>query len=375
MTRRMVAEDRLGAAGVSRKVALLGIAGQRPAIARWHNSPGSPLLDSGLGAADLDPAIAIAGRSCCPTASPVRRGRHAARRGSRTAVEPDRAQVYPQQPTTNPREGALTMPATVVCGLQWGDEGKGKATDLLADRVSIVVRYQGGDNAGHTVVHRRRGVQAPPGARAACCIRTSRRVIGPGVVVNPRTLLDEMAMLNERGIATDKLRVSGAAHVIMPYHVALDGAREARRGRRRHRHDQARHRAGVRRPRVARRACAWATCSSPRCCASASGARWPRRTRCSTRATAARPFELDALVAEALALGRAAAPTTSPTRPASSSDALARRRARAARGRAGHPARPRPRHVSVRDAATRSPAARARAAASGRSRSTRSSAS
>ena len=117
------------------------------------------------------------------------------------------------------------MPATVICGLQWGDEGKGKATDLLADRVSMVVRYQGGDNAGHTVVI---GDQVfklhlvPSGVLHSHITP----VIGPGVVVNPRALLEEMAMLNERGISTDKLKVSSAAHAIMPYHVALDGARE-----------------------------------------------------------------------------------------------------------------------------------------------------
>jgi adenylosuccinate synthase len=118
------------------------------------------------------------------------------------------------------------MPATVICGLQWGDEGKGKATDLLADRVSMVVRYQGGDNAGHTVVIGDEVFKlhlVPSGVLHPHITP----IIGPGVVVNPATLLSEMTMLNERGISTDKLRVSAAAHVIMPYHVALDGAREA----------------------------------------------------------------------------------------------------------------------------------------------------
>ena len=117
------------------------------------------------------------------------------------------------------------MPSTVICGMQWGDEGKGKATDLLADRVSMVVRYQGGDNAGHTVVIGDEVFKlhlVPSGVLHPHITP----VIGPGVVVNPRTLLEEMAMLNERGIATDKLRVSSSAHAIMPYHVALDGARE-----------------------------------------------------------------------------------------------------------------------------------------------------
>ena len=117
------------------------------------------------------------------------------------------------------------MPATVICGLQWGDEGKGKATDLLADRVSMVVRYQGGDNAGHTIVIGDEVFKlhlVPSGVLHPHITP----VIGAGVVVNPQTLLSEMAMLNKRGIATDKLRVSSAAHTIMPYHVALDAARE-----------------------------------------------------------------------------------------------------------------------------------------------------
>jgi adenylosuccinate synthase len=121
------------------------------------------------------------------------------------------------------------MPATVIVGLQWGDEGKGKATDLLADKVSMVVRYQGGDNAGHTVVIGDEVYKLhliPSGVLHPHITP----VIGPGVVVNPRTLLEEMAGLRERGIATDKLRVSHAAHVIMPYHVALDGARETAAG-------------------------------------------------------------------------------------------------------------------------------------------------
>ena len=121
------------------------------------------------------------------------------------------------------------MPASVICGLQWGDEGKGKVTDLLAAGVSLVVRYQGGDNAGHTVVIGDETFKlhlVPSGALHPHI----QPIIGPGVVVNPRTLLDEMAMLESRGVAMDKLRVSAAAHVIMPYHVALDGARETAAG-------------------------------------------------------------------------------------------------------------------------------------------------
>jgi adenylosuccinate synthase len=121
------------------------------------------------------------------------------------------------------------MPATVIVGLQWGDEGKGKTTDFLAEQVAMVVRYQGGDNAGHTVVsgdevfklhHVPSGVLYPH----------ITSVIGSGVVVNPATLIGELDMLATRGIDPGKVRVSTAAHVIMPYHVALDRAMEARLG-------------------------------------------------------------------------------------------------------------------------------------------------
>ncbi len=119
------------------------------------------------------------------------------------------------------------MPATVVVGLQWGDEGKGKTTDLLAASVSLVVRYQGGDNAGHTVVVGDEVFKlhlVPSGVLHPHITP----IIGSGVVVNPRILLDEIAMLEERGIDASRVRVSRAAHVIMPYHVELDRAAEAR---------------------------------------------------------------------------------------------------------------------------------------------------
>jgi adenylosuccinate synthase len=121
------------------------------------------------------------------------------------------------------------MPATVITGLQWGDEGKGKTTDFLAEQVAMVVRYQGGDNAGHTVVVGDETIKlqlCPSGVMYPHI--TS--VIGNGVVVNPATLLREMDMLAGRGADTGKIRVSRSAHVIMPYHVALDKANEARLG-------------------------------------------------------------------------------------------------------------------------------------------------
>lgn len=121
------------------------------------------------------------------------------------------------------------MPATVIVGLQWGDEGKGKTTDFLAEDVAMVVRYQGGDNAGHTVVLGEEVFKlhlVPSGV----LYPHITSVIGNGVVVNPATLIGELDMLAGRGIDTSKVRVSRSAHVIMPYHIARDRAMEARLG-------------------------------------------------------------------------------------------------------------------------------------------------
>jgi adenylosuccinate synthase len=119
------------------------------------------------------------------------------------------------------------MPATIVVGLQWGDEGKGKTTDFLAEQTALVVRYQGGDNAGHTLMLGDEVFKlhlVPSGILYPHIVP----VIGPGVVVNPATLLDELDALASRGIDTSRLRASFASHVILPYHRALDVAREAR---------------------------------------------------------------------------------------------------------------------------------------------------
>jgi len=121
------------------------------------------------------------------------------------------------------------MPATVIVGLQWGDEGKGKTTDFLAEQTAMVVRYQGGDNAGHTLVLGDEvfKLHLVPSGILYPHITT---VIGPGVVVNPATLIEELDGLTARGIDTSRLRVSFAAHMILPYHRALDAAREVRLG-------------------------------------------------------------------------------------------------------------------------------------------------
>lgn len=123
------------------------------------------------------------------------------------------------------------MPALVLLGAQWGDEGKGKATDLLGGSVDYVVRYQGGNNAGHTVVV---GDQKyalhllPSGILSPGCTP----VIGNGVVVDPAVLLSELSGLNARGIDTSKLLISGNAHLITPYHTTLDKVTERFLGKR-----------------------------------------------------------------------------------------------------------------------------------------------
>ena len=121
------------------------------------------------------------------------------------------------------------MPAYAVIGGQWGDEGKGKVIDYLAGEVDSVVRYAGGNNAGHTVVNEQGEFQlhlVPSGI----CWPDVDGIIGNGVVVDPDVLLGEMEMLQKRGIDTGKLHVSERAHVIMPYHVMLDALEEQARG-------------------------------------------------------------------------------------------------------------------------------------------------
>jgi adenylosuccinate synthase len=117
------------------------------------------------------------------------------------------------------------MPAIVLVGAQWGDEGKGKATDLLGDRVEYVVRYQGGNNAGHTVVI---GEESYALHLLPSGVLSSRvtPVIGNGVVIDPEVLLAEMEGLASRGVSCDRLLISADAHLIMPHHRALDRVTE-----------------------------------------------------------------------------------------------------------------------------------------------------
>ncbi len=121
------------------------------------------------------------------------------------------------------------MPAYAVIGGQWGDEGKGKVIDYLAGGVDSVVRYAGGNNAGHTVVNEQGEFQlhlVPSGI----CWPEVHGIIGNGVVVDPDVLAEEMDMLRGRGIDTSKMHVSERAHIIMPYHIMLDALEEQARG-------------------------------------------------------------------------------------------------------------------------------------------------
>lgn len=121
------------------------------------------------------------------------------------------------------------MSTVVVVGTQWGDEGKGKITDFLAEKAEVVARYQGGDNAGHTIVFGGTKYKLhliPSGIfyKEKIC------VIGNGMVVNPKALITELDYLHSHGVSTDNLRISDRAHVIMPYHMKLDAAEEAKKG-------------------------------------------------------------------------------------------------------------------------------------------------
>jgi adenylosuccinate synthase len=117
------------------------------------------------------------------------------------------------------------MPVIAVIGAQWGDEGKGKVVDLLSERASVVVRFSGGDNAGHTIVNTLGEFKlhiVPSGIfrpQVTC-------IIGNGVAINPSVLIDEIDQLNRRGVNTSKLFISDRAHLIMPYHILLDGLEE-----------------------------------------------------------------------------------------------------------------------------------------------------
>src|SRR5919108_4708054 len=122
------------------------------------------------------------------------------------------------------------MPGIVIVGTQWGDEGKGKVTDLLAERADAVVRFQGGNNAGHTIV-RDDGEWKLHLIPSGILYPGKTCVIGNGVVIDPKVLTEELEHLRRRGVEVGGLRISANAHLIMPYHLLLDLAGEQKLGK------------------------------------------------------------------------------------------------------------------------------------------------
>lgn len=121
------------------------------------------------------------------------------------------------------------MPANIVVGTQWGDEGKGKIIDIIASRADVVVRSQGGNNAGHTVVNDGQTYKLhliPSGI----LYKNTACLIGAGVVLDPKDFLSEIDDLSSRGISLDNLKIDPRAHVVMPWHITLDGLSEKFRG-------------------------------------------------------------------------------------------------------------------------------------------------
>lgn len=128
-----------------------------------------------------------------------------------------------------PYGGALLMSSVVVVGTQWGDEGKGKITDFLSENAEVIARYQGGNNAGHTIkfdgeTYKLHLIPSGIFYKDKIC------VIGNGMVVDPKALVKELAYLHERNVTTDNLRISNRAHVILPYHLKLDEVEEESKG-------------------------------------------------------------------------------------------------------------------------------------------------
>lgn len=126
------------------------------------------------------------------------------------------------------RASEVIMSTVAVVGTQWGDEGKGKITDYLAQEADVVVRYQGGDNAGHTVEFN--GQQFKIRLVPSGIFNAKMVIMGNGMVINPKTLIGEMTMLTERGIDVSKLLISDRAHLIMPYHPEIDEIQEDKKG-------------------------------------------------------------------------------------------------------------------------------------------------
>src|SRR6478609_3117396 len=143
---------------------------------------------------------------------------------------PEVAPLPRNAPAAHPRHNPALMPGVVMVGAQWGDEGKGKITDLLAERAEVIVRFQGGNNAGHTIV--REGKEFKFHLIPSGILHSEKTcVIGNGVVLDPAVLLGEIDGLKRRQIDVGNLRISANAHLIMPYHVLLDTAGETKLGK------------------------------------------------------------------------------------------------------------------------------------------------
>ena len=238
-----------------------------------------------------------------------------------------------------------TVPATVIVGAQWGDEGKGKIVDLLAQDSDIVCRYQGGPNAGHTIVvgDETYKIRALPSG----IVRGKPCVIGNGCVVDPEVLIGELDEFESRGHSTAEVYVSGNAHLIMPWHLAIDQASERRLGKLaigttrrgigpvlRGQGDAPRHpRAGHPRP------------EDP--APEDRGRARREEPLADERVYESEPFDLETVAAQYEGYAQRLRPYVTDTSLYVDS-ALRDGKTRALRGRAGDAARPRPRHVSVR---------------------------
>ena len=258
--------DRLGARAAlrARQRALRG-----PALDRRHDATSSEPRARG---ADRRADGLAAGRDLRrPAAAVRRRPARARRRRARAGA----ARAGSRRPLII----SAVMPGIVIVGAQWGDEGKGKVTDLLAEQADVVIRFQGGNNAGHTIVrdgetfkfHLIPSGILYPGKTCA---------IGNGVVIDPRVLTER-----DRGAARAAASTSAAcaisanAHLIMPYHVMLDTAGEAQARQARDRHHEARDRPLLRGQGRAPRASGSRTCSTRRSCARRSWPRWSRSSQ------------------------------------------------------------------------------------------------
>jgi adenylosuccinate synthase len=124
--------------------------------------------------------------------------------------------------------GGIALSTVVVVGTQWGDEGKGKITDFLAEKADVVARYQGGNNAGHTILIQNKKYKLTM-IPSGIFNENKLCVIGNGMVINPGALVEEIQYIRDNGFSVDNLKISDRAHVIMPYHLVLDALEEDRK--------------------------------------------------------------------------------------------------------------------------------------------------